>query len=95
MKTIKVRAQGFPHVSFSEAKEGDVWHLFIHGLKYAPELRGPKGPRIRLLEDARGGGLHTKCELIDPWPDAPDYWPPESAPASKPAPAADQGRKSA
>ena len=87
MKVIKV--QSFPR--YCPAKEGDVFYLFIHGLKYAPELRGPKPPRIRLLENPRVG-LHTDCELLDEWPDAPEYWPPESAPPP-PKTAADQGRK--
>jgi hypothetical protein len=98
MKTIKVRAQGFPHMAFSEAKAGDVWFLTIHGCNYPPELQDHP-PRYRLLEDARGGGLHTECELIDDWPDAPEYWPPGSEPAAtrvkKTTSAANQGRKSA
>ena len=85
MKTIMIARQGYPHQSWDEARKGDVWHVFLHGLKYSPELR-QNPPRVRLLEDV-GGGLHTKCELIDEWPDAPEYWPPESAPE-----AADQGR---
>lgn len=107
MKTIKIQSSGFS-ATFSAAKQGDVFVLFIHGCQYPPELR-ENPPRVRLLEDAHVG--HTECELIDTWLDAPDYWPPWSAPGAAPPaaatttapakgktktkPAADQGRKSA
>lgn len=93
MTTIKHRSQGGPDGNWQKAKAGDVWILTIHGCKYTPELRS-NSPRVRLLEDARPGRF-TEVELIDPWPDAPEYWPPESAPAPTRAPAADQGRKTA
>jgi hypothetical protein len=51
------------------AKKGDVWHLFIHGTEYSPALRSTP-PRVRL----------TRCELVDPWPDAPPEWPPVPVP---------------
>lgn len=96
MKTIKVLYQGFPHTAFTTANEGSVWNLTIHELKYPLELR-QSPPRVRLLENAHPG--HVLCELIDDWPGAPEYWPPESAPVpakTKPhTPAANQGRKSA
>jgi hypothetical protein len=60
--------------NWQAAKTGDVWHLFIHGAQYAPSLRSTP-PRVRLLEDCRGGLNPTRCELIDPWPDAPAEWP--------------------
>lgn len=91
MKTIKIRPSGWDS-AFKRAKAGAVFHLFIHGLKYPPEVRA-NPPRVRLLEDGQDGGRHTECELLDEWPDAPEYWPPESAPSAQPA--ADQGRKSA
>jgi hypothetical protein len=85
MKTIKVQASTD---AFKSAKAGDIFNLFIHGCAYPPELRA-KPPRVRLLEDALVGG-HTDCELLDTWLDAPEYWPPWSAPgAPPPAPTVD------
>lgn len=92
MKTIKLRPSGFDQ-TFKSAKEGDVFQLFVHGCKWPAEVR-QKSPRVRLLEDAQLAG-HTNCELLDEWPDSPEYWPPESAPAPAQSPAANQGRKSA
>lgn len=91
MKIIKLHMQGFPHQAFCEARKGDVWILFIHGLNYPPERRA-NPPRVRLLEDAKLG--HTEAELLDEWPEAPEYWPPESAPRppKKTNRSADQGR---
>lgn len=77
MSTIKFQSNGLCGNAFGGAKTGAVFHLYIHGLEYPPELRDHP-PRVRLLEDAHMG--HTLCELIDPWPDAPEYWPPWSAP---------------
>lgn len=85
MQTIKLWYQGFPHETFAHADEGSVWRLFVHGLQYPPERRTGLGPRVRLLEHSHPG--HVLAELLDPWPDAPEYWPPESAeraPASPP-----------
>lgn len=45
MKTIKLLYKGFPHQAFSEAQAGSVWRLFIHGLRYPPELRAAPPPR--------------------------------------------------
>lgn len=84
MKTIKLFRQGPPHEAFMVAREGDVWRLLIHGLKYPLELRAAP-PRVRLLEDSHRG--HVLAELLDPWPNAPEYWPPESAPGAAPTPA--------
>ncbi len=56
-------------------KKGDVWHLFIHGAQYPSALRSAP-PRVRLLEDCKGGLNPTRCELLDPWPGAPGEWPP-------------------
>lgn len=77
MKTIRLFYQGMPHVAFTSAQEGSVWRLLIHGLEYPPELRA-NPPRVRLREDAHHG--HVLAELLDPWPDAPEYWPPATAP---------------
>ena len=77
MTTIKIQSNGLCGNAFGGAKTGAIFSLYIHGLQYAPELRD-KPPRVRLLEDAHMG--HTLCELVDPWPDAPEYWPPWSAP---------------
>lgn len=90
MKTIKLFYQGTHHPTFCRARAGEVWRLFIHGLAYPPELRA-NPPRVRLLEDSHPG--HVLAELLDPWPEAPEYWPPESAPKAK-AKAA-QGRNAA
>lgn len=81
MQEIQYRYQGFPHGAFGDARKGDVWTLVIHELKYPLEVR-QKPPRIRLLEDSHVG--FVRCELLDPWPGAPEYWPPETAPGAKP-----------
>lgn len=60
------------------AKKGDVWHLFLHGTQHPRALRD-KPPRIRLLADVDGSPNGTTCELLDPWPDAPEYHPHEVA----------------
>jgi hypothetical protein len=86
VRTIKHRSQGNPDGNWHKATAGDIWHLCIHGLEYPLEIRA-NPPRVRLLEDAVPGGF-TNCELLDPWPDAPEYWPPSSAPgAVAPGPA--------
>ncbi len=75
--TIKLQSNSVSASAFGAARAGDVFHLHIHGLEYPVELRA-NPPRVRLLEDAHIG--HILCELVDPWPDAPEYWPPWSAP---------------
>jgi hypothetical protein len=75
-QTILVHYVPF-QLSWRRAKKGAVYALNLHGLEYPPELR-QNPPRVRLLEDFHGG--HTRCELLDPWPNAPRYWPPASEP---------------
>jgi len=89
MKTIKVQPSPFFPSGLRAARAGDVFHLFVHGCRYTPEIRA-KPPRVRVTKPLDRDG-YVECELIDEWPDAPEYWPPESAP--KPTPTADQGRK--
>lgn len=79
MKTIQIHPAG-REFTFHAAKAGDVFHIFLHGCKYG-DLRN-KPPRVRLLEDGAPGVL-TRCELLDEWPDAPEYWPPSAAPKAK------------
>lgn len=88
MKTIKVQITGFTPRALQDGREGDVFRFFIHGLRYSPELRA-NPPRFRLLEDSHHP--HVLAQILDPWPDAPEYWPPESAPPP-PKSAAAQGR---
>lgn len=89
MKIIHVQRGGW-QTTFASAPPGAVFHLLVHGCKYSPELRD-NPPRVRVVEHGR---THTECELIDEWPGAPEYWPPESAPPPQPQhpPSADQGR---
>lgn len=82
MKTIKVQSNTITGNRFGESKAGDVFHLLLWQLHYSPELRN-NPPRIRLLEDAQMG--HTQCELLDEWPDAPEFWPLGSEPKEPPA----------
>ena len=72
-QTILVRQSSLGD-NWQKAKTGDIWHLFIHGTQYPPALRSAP-PRVRLLEDSRGGLNPTRCELLDAWPDAPPEWP--------------------
>lgn len=65
--------------AFQKSKPGAVFTLVMHELRFPLELR-QKPPRIRLLEHGRLGWV--LCELIDPYPDAPEYWPPEWAPGA-------------
>lgn len=67
-----------PQASFIKAKKGAVFTLCIHEFRYG-DARA-REPRVRLLEDGRLGWV--LCELIDPWPDAPEYFPPEWAPGA-------------
>lgn len=76
----------YNETAFRTAKAGAVFSLVLHGLKYAPELRD-NPPRIRLLEDGpRSRDEAIECELLDDWPEAPDYWPPEREPGVRPDP---------
>lgn len=81
MNTILVHA-GFWY-AFPHAKAGDVFHLFLHELRWPAQLRSAP-PRVRLLEDGHPG--FVRCELLDPWPDAPSHYPPEWAPGARPSP---------
>jgi hypothetical protein len=88
MKTIIVQP-GPWETTFKSGSVGDVFRLCIHGCSYPPELR-LEPPRIRIVSPLDREGF-VECELLDDWPDAPPYWPPESAP--NPTRNADQGRK--
>ena len=77
MNTIKLYPGGWDN-ALRAAKAGTIFHLSVHELKYPPEIRA-NPPRVRVLGMA-DGGQHILCELVDPWPDAPEYWPPWSAP---------------
>lgn len=68
----------FSH-AFRTAKAGAVFRLFLHELHWPEELRA-NPPRFRLLEPGRFGWV--LCELVDPWPDCPEYFPPEWAPGA-------------
>jgi hypothetical protein len=72
MKIIHVRATGFGY-AFKAAKAGYVSRLLIHGVQYSPELRN-NPPRIKLLLD-NVVGQFMPCELLDDWPEAPEFWP--------------------
>ena len=82
MKVILVQPSPY-ETAFKLAEPGAVFHLVIHELKYPPEIRA-NPPRVRLLERYRRGPV--RCELLDDWPDAPDFWPPEWAPGYQPGP---------
>ncbi len=60
--------------TFHRAKAGAIRVICLHGCGWPPELRA-NPPRIRLLENARGIGQPVRCEILDPWPGAPAYWP--------------------
>lgn len=68
-----------PQKGFIKAKKGAVFTLTMHELSWPHELRANE-PRVRLLEDGRLGWV--LCELLDPFPDAPQYWPPHWAPGA-------------
>lgn len=72
-------------LTFQCAKKGAVFHIVLDGLRWPLELR-QKPPRVRLLEDGKRRPAPVVCEIIDPWPDAPAYYPPEWAPGAGPAP---------
>ncbi len=78
MKVITVWPGGCEY-TWHESKAGAVFYLTIHGLKYPAELRN-NPPRVRLLEPGERGAP-SRCELLDEWPDAPEYWPESSKPA--------------
>lgn len=84
MRTIMVHPSPFEK-AFQNAKKGAVFHLLIHGLKWPAWLRDAS-PRVQLLEDGKGRCAPVKCEILDPWPNAPEYWPPEWAPGAAPNP---------
>lgn len=69
--------------TFMNAKRGDVFYVVLHGLAWPAELRA-KPPRIRLMEDGKRRPGPVMCEVLDPWPGAPDYWPPEWKPGARP-----------
>jgi hypothetical protein len=80
VKTILVQPS-IPQESHHRSKKGDVRIIELHGCSWPAELRA-KPPRVRLLEDARGPFEATLCEILDPWPGAPEYWPPEWQPGA-------------
>lgn len=71
--------------SLQFAEKGDVFFVELSGLRWPVELR-QNPPRVRVLETPRHGEPSVLCELLDPWPDAPAYYPPEWAPGAPPAP---------
>jgi hypothetical protein len=77
VSTILVHPSPFEY-TFRRSRAGAVFTLNVHELKWGLEVR-QHPPRIRLLEDAKDSGP-TLCELLDPWPGAPRYWPPEWEP---------------
>ncbi len=81
MKTILVQPTPFER-RFERARAGDEFVVFLHGLGWPPELRASP-PRIRLLENSRGKGAFTLCEIIGDWPGAPTHWPQYRDPESK------------
>jgi hypothetical protein len=68
-------------MAFRYAKKGEVFTVLLDGLRWPLELR-QKPPRVAPLEDVRGRLGPVLCELLDPWPGAPDYYPPEWAPGA-------------
>lgn len=71
--------------TFQHAKKGDVFFVVLDGLRWPLELR-LKPPRVRLMEDGKRKSAPVLCEILDPWPNAPDYYPPEWKPGAGPAP---------
>lgn len=82
--TIRVHPS-WPNQAFMRAKKGDVFFILLHELRWPLELR-QKPPRVRLLEDGKRRCAPVLCELLDPWPNAPAYYPPEWAPGAGLAP---------
>lgn len=84
MKTILVHPN-VTEYTFIAGKKGHECVVTLHGVEWPPELRA-NPPRLRLLEDCRGAGEATLCEVLGDWPGAPDYWPPEWKPGTTPSP---------
>ncbi len=82
--TIRVHPS-WPNQAFMRGRKGDVFFILLDGLRWPLEVR-QKPPRVRLLEDGKGRCRPILCELLDPWPGAPAYYPPEWAPGAGPAP---------
>lgn len=80
--TIRVHPAPW-ELTFQHSKKGDVVFICLHGCEWPPELRA-KPPRVRLLEDGKRRSAPVLCEILDPWPNAPAYWPPEWAPGARP-----------
>ncbi len=68
-------------LTFQHAKKGDVFFVVLDGLRWPLELRR-NPPRVRLLEDGKRRSAPVLCEILDPWPGAPDYYPPEWKPGA-------------
>ncbi len=73
VKTILVHPSPFEY-TFHRARAGAEFIVNLHGLRWPVEVRA-NPPRIRLLEDSRGSGAATLCEIIGDWPGAPAYYP--------------------
>lgn len=73
MQVIHIHPGGAEY-SFHAAKRNDVRIILLHGLQWPLALR-QNPPRVRLLVDGEKG-VATPCEILDPWPDAPEHWPP-------------------
>lgn len=84
MPTIRVHPIHTSY-SFQNAKKGEVFTIELDGLRWPLELR-QRPPRVRLLEDGKRCSAPVLCEILDPWPNAPSYYPPEWAPGAGPAP---------
>lgn len=83
MITILVHPGPFEH-AFQQAKKGAVFFLSLDGLRWPLEVRQTPR-RVRLLEDGKWRSAPVLCELMDPWPDAPAYYPPQWAPGASPS----------
>lgn len=81
MKTIAIHPSPF-EFAFQRAKKGAVFLINLHGCEWPPELRN-NPPRVRLLEDGKWTASPVLCEVLDPWPGAPAYYPREWAPDAK------------
>lgn len=83
-KTITIHPSPF-EFAFQRAKKGAVFYVNLHGCEWPAALR-QNPPRVRLLEDGRWEPRPVLCELLDPWPGAPAYYPKQWAPDAKPEP---------
>lgn len=81
MPTIRIHPT-WRELTFQYAKKGDVFFIELDGLRWPLEVR-QNPPRVRLLEDGKRRPAPVLCELLDPWPNAPDYYPPEWKPGAK------------